>query len=169
MVFESIKRGLGKAYDFGKRILGKASDVYKKGRSLAKNSVEAVKEKNPGLYKLGLEAVLNSPYGDKIKGAEAVLTQIDNLADGNTARKVEAIKSLGRMALKRDMSLAGALEKGAESALKYVETGAEKRGLGGVFSALSPQIREQLGRGVRMVREKEDEFQREARGGGRMG
>lgn len=168
MVFDSIRRGLGKVYNFGKKVVGKASDVYKKARSIGKNALEAVREKQPGLYKLGLEAVLNSPYGDKIKGAESVLREIDNLADGSTAKKVEAIKSLGRMALKRDMSLAGALEKGAEEGLKYVQTQADKRGLGGVMSGLSGPIREQLSRGIRMVREKEEDFEREARGGGRM-
>jgi len=169
MVFNAIKKSLGKAYDWGKKQLGKASDAYKRVRSFGKNSMEAVKEKHPSLYKLGLEAIYNSPYGDKIKGAEQVLQQMDNLADGNLGRKVEAIKSLGRMALKRDMSLAGALEKGAEEGLKFVERSAEKRGLGGVFGALSGPVREQLGRGIRTVREREEEYEREARGGGRMG
>jgi hypothetical protein len=168
MVFGAIKKTLGKAYDFGKKVLGKASDLYKRGRSVGKHVLEHVAEKQPSLYKAGLEAIYNSPYGDKIRGAEAVLREVDSLADGNLGKKVEAIKSLGRMALKRDISAAGALEKGAESALKYVETGAERSGLGGVFSALSPVIREQLGRGIRTVREREEELSREARGGGRM-
>lgn len=169
MVFNFIKRGLGKMYDSGKRILGKASELYKRGRSLAKHTVEHVKEAHPSLYKMGLEAVYNSPYGDKLRGAEEVFRQIDNMADGSTAKRVEAIKSLGRMALKKDLSLAGALEKGAESGLRFVESQAEKRGLGGMLGMLSPQIREQLGRGIRMVREKEEDLEREARGGGRMG
>lgn len=171
MVFNAIKKHLGKAYEWGKKTLGKASDAYRRVRSLGKNTMEAVREKNPSLYKMGLEAIYNSPYGDKIRGAEQILRQVDELADGNTARKVEAVKSLGRMALKRDMSLAGALEKGAEAGMKFVERTAEKRGLGGVLSGLSGPIREQLGRGVRMVREREEEFEREAgmaRGGGRM-
>ena len=148
-------RSFGKILDVGKKLFHKASGAYQKARSFGKNLAEHAQSRYPSLFHAGLEAIYNSPIGDKVRGAEEIMRNLDQLAMGDSQKKVDAIKSLGRMALRRDISLAGEATGLAEEGLRYLSTAGERAGVGGLVGMATPAIRSQLMRGVQRIRELE--------------
>jgi hypothetical protein len=150
-----MSRAFGKIMDLGKRAFHKVAGAYTKARSFGKNMAESARDRYPSLFHAGLEAIYNSPIGDKVRGAEEIMRNLDSLAMGDSQKKVDAIKSLGRMALRRDISLAGEATGLAEEGLRFLSTQGERAGLGGLVGMATPAIRSQLMRGVQRIRELE--------------
>jgi hypothetical protein len=157
-----MSRAFGKIMDLGKRAFHKVAGAYTKARSFGKNMAESARDRYPSLFHAGLEAIYNSPIGDKVRGAEEIMRNLDSLAMGDSQKKIDAIKSLGRMALRRDISLAGEATGLAEEGLRFLSTQGERAGLGGLVGMATPAIRSQLMRGVQRIRELEGD-------GGQMG
>lgn len=145
-------RQLGKAFsgviDGGRRILGKVSDTWARARTIGKNAHDHFKSKHPSLYKLGLEAVLNSPYGSNLEQAGKIFREIDKLADGDHRKKVEAIKGLGSLALGRPVNLADELQSAAEGAGRMIQARTGREVPGALMNLVS--------RGIGRVREREE-------------
>jgi hypothetical protein len=152
-----MSRAFGKIMDLGKRAFHKVAGAYTKARSFGKNLAESARDRYPSLFHAGLEAIYNSPIGDKVRGAEEIMRNLDSLAMGDSQKKVDAIKSLGRMALRRDISLAGEATGLAEEGLRFLSTQGERAGIGGLVGMATPAIRSQLMRGVQRIRELEGE------------
>jgi hypothetical protein len=146
-------RIFGKIADGAKKAFHKIAGGYAKAKSFGKNALEHAQSRYPSLFHAGLEAIYNSPLGDKVEGARQIMNQIDNLAMGDSTKKLQAIASLGRMALKRDLS---SVAQGlGEEGMRYLETGARRSGMEGVLGALQPALQSQIMRGVRKIRELE--------------